>query len=108
MLRFHFPLVEPDRRVSRIRLSDKDSCVRPRETACPHAESNQTQLLIQACIGEACRPLTPYLVLDTQPLTQPTAHMLIDSSIGLADRPQTEVVRPTHQQAVESGHLLFC
>ena len=24
MLRFHIPLIEPDRRVSRIRLSDKD------------------------------------------------------------------------------------
>ena len=28
MLRFHSPLVEPDVRVSRIRLSDKDSCAR--------------------------------------------------------------------------------
>ena len=27
-LRFHIPLIEPDVRISRIRLSDKDSCVR--------------------------------------------------------------------------------
>jgi hypothetical protein len=27
MLRFHFPLIEPDRRISRIRLSDKDDLV---------------------------------------------------------------------------------
>ena len=30
LLRFHSPLIEPDVRVSRIRLSDKDSCVRTR------------------------------------------------------------------------------
>ena len=29
--RFHVPLIEPDVRISRIRLSDKASCVRPRE-----------------------------------------------------------------------------
>src|SRR5262249_43094773 len=37
MPRFHLPLIEPDRRVSRIRLSDKDSCLRPREGARPRA-----------------------------------------------------------------------
>ena len=31
MLRFHSPLIEPDGRISRIRLSDKDSCVRTQE-----------------------------------------------------------------------------
>jgi hypothetical protein len=31
MLRFHSPLVEPDVRTCRIRLSDKDSCFRPQE-----------------------------------------------------------------------------
>jgi hypothetical protein len=31
MLRFRSPLIEPDMRICRIRLSDKDSCVRPQE-----------------------------------------------------------------------------
>ena len=30
-LRFQSPLIEPDMRISRIRLSDKTSCVRPRK-----------------------------------------------------------------------------
>ena len=30
-LRFHVPLIEPDVRISRIRLSDKASCVRTRD-----------------------------------------------------------------------------
>ena len=52
MLRFHVPLVKPDVRISRIRLSDKDSRVRPRETAHPHIEPDQTQLAVQVLIGE--------------------------------------------------------
>jgi hypothetical protein len=35
VLRFHIPLIEPDVRVSRIRLSDKDSRLRPREVGRP-------------------------------------------------------------------------
>ncbi len=31
MLRFHSPLIEPDVRICRIRLSDKDACVPPQE-----------------------------------------------------------------------------
>src|SRR5262249_53432577 len=62
VLRFHLPLIEPDGRISRIRLSDKDSCFRPREGARPHAESSQTQLLVQVCVREACCPVTLYLV----------------------------------------------
>ena len=31
LLRFHLPLIEPDVRICRIRLSDKDSCFRPQE-----------------------------------------------------------------------------
>jgi hypothetical protein len=33
MLRFHTPLIAPDTRISRIRLSEKGSQVRPREVA---------------------------------------------------------------------------
>ena len=33
MLRFHLPLIEPDVQISRIRLSDKGSCFRPRDVA---------------------------------------------------------------------------
>ena len=38
-LRFHLPLIKPDVRISRIRLSDKDSCFRPRNVAVAQAES---------------------------------------------------------------------
>jgi hypothetical protein len=38
VLRFHSPLIEPDGRISRIRLSDKDSGFRPQEAAWPPGE----------------------------------------------------------------------
>ena len=47
MLRFHTPLVEPDVRISRIRLSDKDSRCRPRKVAGPRLEPYKPQRLFK-------------------------------------------------------------
>ena len=41
MLRFHSPLIEPDVRICRIRLSDKDSCGRTRRTTRTACELEQ-------------------------------------------------------------------
>ena len=46
MLRFHTPLIEPDRRISRIRLSEKGSRVRPRKVAGPLGKLDETQHLV--------------------------------------------------------------
>ncbi len=43
MLRFHTPLIEPDVRFSRIRLSDKGSRFRPREAASSLLEAHKPQ-----------------------------------------------------------------
>jgi hypothetical protein len=43
MLRFHISHIEPDVQFSHIRLSDKASCVRPREVAWLHLELNEPQ-----------------------------------------------------------------
>jgi hypothetical protein len=42
MLRYHIPLIEPDRRISRIRLSEK-SRFRPRKGGGAYAEASQSQ-----------------------------------------------------------------
>ena len=46
MLRFHLPLIEPDGRFSRIRLSDKTSSLRPQRAMPGHDELYQAQLLV--------------------------------------------------------------
>jgi len=48
MPRFHIPLIEPDVRYSRIRLSEKASRFRPRKAACPLSKPNQTGELFPA------------------------------------------------------------
>jgi hypothetical protein len=53
MLRFHVPLIEPDMLISRIRLSDKDSCFRPREFARAQGQPNESQRFVQDLVGEA-------------------------------------------------------
>jgi len=53
-LRFHVPLIEPDGRISpgAPGLSDKDSCVRPREVAGQRLEPHQPQRSIKVLIRE--------------------------------------------------------
>src|SRR3954470_23022428 len=64
--RFHIPLIEPCLRISRTRLSDKNSRVRTRETAPLPTQADQPQHFVQEPIGVAFHP--PFhLVLGAQP-----------------------------------------
>jgi len=45
--RFHIPLIEPDRRIYRIRLSEKVSRSRPRETARPINKTDEAKLFVE-------------------------------------------------------------
>ena len=64
VLRFYLPLIEPDGRVSRIRLPDKVSCLRPWEFARSRTEPGKAQILIQVVVREACGSLTLDLVFS--------------------------------------------
>jgi hypothetical protein len=50
---FHTPLIEPDWRVWRIRLSAKRSCLRPRQVTRQPRQPNQSQGLVEVLVGEA-------------------------------------------------------
>jgi len=54
--RFHIPLIEPDMRISRFRLSEKGSRCRPREIARPLGDADETQHVVQGCLR---KPLGP-------------------------------------------------
>ena len=47
VLRFHIPLIEPDVRISRIRLSEKASRVRPREVGGPPRKADQAKHVVK-------------------------------------------------------------
>ena len=54
--RFHIPLIEPDMRISRFRLSEKGSRGRPREIARPLGKADKAQHSVQGCLR---KPLGP-------------------------------------------------
>lgn len=85
--RFHIPLIEPDRPISGIRLSEKVSRGRPREIARPLGEADEAQHFVQRCLRRPLDPRPHPVVLGTQPLTQPFAGVTFHRLIGLADWP---------------------
>jgi len=53
VFRFHIPLIKQDVRISRIRLPDKVSRVRPREAACHRRQPDELQRLVQVGVRVA-------------------------------------------------------
>jgi hypothetical protein len=102
MLRFHLPLIKPDRRFSRIRLSDKVAHLRSREVTTKPGEPKHVQLLVQIFVRIACLTLTRHLVLRAQPLSEPMRHMRVNHAICLAGSSEAKVVPPTSQLQVEA------
>ena len=83
--RFHTPLIEPDLRNDRIRLSEKVSRGRPRKTAGPFSETDQAQSFMENGVRELLGRLPRNSVLATQPLAQPLASMTVHGAVGFAD-----------------------
>ena len=85
VLRFHIPLIEPDVRVSRIRLSDKASCVRAPVAAPKQRESHQAEDLGQVAVRIASIPTTRDLMLRAQPPAEPLGRVaeVIEEQFGV-------------------------
>jgi hypothetical protein len=67
--RFHIPLIEPDRPISGIRLSEKGSRGRPRETARPLGKADKAEHGVQEWLRKPLGSRPHHFVLGTQPLT---------------------------------------
>jgi hypothetical protein len=68
-VRFHTPLIEPDVRVLRIRLSEKVSRCRPWKAGGLGGKSDQSILIVQGFVRIPLRAGPLPLVFGTQPLT---------------------------------------
>ncbi len=103
MLRFHTPRLSNWTGAVNASSSrrKKDSRCRPRKAGGPRCQANQAKLLRQGLLGKPRVPSSPLFVFDTQPLTKPPAGVLLHRSVGLTDRPQTEVVSPTINLPIE-------
>ena len=61
----------------------------------------QPQLPVQVLVRESSLSVTLLLEPRAQPLTHPIASVAVDVPVGLADRPDPEVVGPTAKFAVD-------
>src|ERR1022692_1850984 len=92
--------------ISRIRLSDKTSRLRPRHVEPKPAQAYEPEVPVEVreWIGPA--PALPDLVLDAQPPTQPHCCVGVERPIRFVDGTYFEVVRPSAQRAVQRTHQL--
>jgi hypothetical protein len=105
-LRFHIPLIEPDVRIARIRLSDKSSRLHPRHVVPKPAQAYEPEVPVKVreWIGPA--PASPDFVLDARPPAQPHSGVVVDRPVRFGDGAYFKVVRPSAQRAVQLVHQL--
>src|SRR5262245_58969932 len=84
---------------------DRTTPFRPRKVTRRHRQTLEPQLLVAVLVGEPCASPTWRPVLLAQPPAKPLHRMRIDCPVRLADRTQTEVVRPTSKSPIEFYHL---
>src|SRR4051812_13097660 len=75
---FHTPLIEPDMQISRIRLSDKTSRLRPRLAASTRGQAYETVMPVEVREWISPAPASPDLVLVTQPPAQPHGCVIVE------------------------------
>jgi hypothetical protein len=64
VVRFQIPLIKPDVRISRIRLSDKLCSFRPRQVSAEVLQTDQPERPVEILIVEACSTLSADFVLS--------------------------------------------
>src|SRR5262245_18460140 len=92
--------------ISRIRLSDKSSRLRPRHVAPKRGQADEPEVPVK--VREWISPAfaSPDLMLDAQPPAQPHSRVVVDRPIRLGNGSYIEVVRPSAQRAVQLTHQL--
>src|ERR1700692_2671250 len=103
---FHTPLIELDRQISRIQLSDKTSRLHPRHVVPKPAQAYEPKVPVKMRKWISPALATPGFVLELQPPAQPHRCVALECPIRFADGAYLEVVRPSAQRAVHLAHQL--
>src|ERR1700730_4497853 len=98
---FLFPLIELDRHISCIQLSEKGSRSCPRKADGASIKTNQPKLVVQELIGVPFGTGSLPFMFGAQPLAKPAASVSFYCAIGFSDRAQAEVVGPSDHLPVE-------
>ena len=104
MLRFHLPLVEPDVRISRIRLSDQGSRFRTRDVTRQSRELQQAEFPVKVLIGVQVMSQPLMFMLASQPLAEPVLGVLIDVTVSVAHGTTAKVIRPALEHPIQFRH----
>ena len=104
---FLFPLIELDRRFSRIQLSEKVSRFCPRKADGLSVKTNQPKLVVQELVGVPLETCSLPFMFGAQPLAKPSARVSFHCVIGFPNWSQTKVIRPPNQDSIECCDDLF-
>src|SRR5258708_37010801 len=98
--------MEPDRQISRIRLSGKTSRLRPRHVVPKPAQAYEPKVPVK--VREWIRPAlaSPNLVLEAQPPARPHSGVVVDRPARRGYRAYFAVVRTSAQRALHLLHQL--
>ena len=97
ILRFHFPLIEPDVQISRIRLSFRASDLRIRHGGTTGQQADQSQGFVEELVGVLAIPRSASALASYQPDSQASRDVLIDQAIGPSHGALAKVSRPASQ-----------
>src|SRR5512141_655158 len=90
--------------ISRIRLSDKTSRLRPRLAAATRVQADEPEVPVEVREGIAPAPASPDFVFVTQPPTQPRSGVAVERPIRTGGTPNLEVIRPAAQRSIQLTH----
>src|SRR5882724_12154643 len=82
-LRFHTPLIEPDMRSYRIRLSDKTSRLHPRHVVPEPGQAYEPEVPVKVREWISPALASPGFVLELQPPAQPHSGVVVDRPVRL-------------------------
>src|SRR4029078_654735 len=94
--------------ISRIRLSDKTSRLRPRHVVPKTGQAHEPKVPVEVREWISPAPALPDLVLDAQPPAQPHSGVAVNRPIRFVDGAYFEVVRPPAYRAVQPAPQLCC
>src|SRR5271156_4889869 len=103
-LRFHIPLIEPDRRSYRIRLSDKTSRLHPRRAATKLGQADEPEVLVKVREWIGSDLASPDFVLEAQPPAQPHSRVVVEHPIRFAGGSNAKVIGPSAKRPVQLIH----
>src|SRR5487761_2526838 len=92
--------------ISRIRLSNKTSRLRPRLVTRKCGQTYETKMPVEVREWISPAPTSSDLVLGAQPPAQPRRSVAVERPVGATDRSYFKVDRPAAQRAIQRAHQL--